>query len=422
MRREITMRLNGLMVALVLCAPLPTMSQDSYTIDELLRRADANNPRIAAARAGVMEAQGRHDQEGRYPNPFVEFMHDDVPTDSGSVSDGKSTVTLGQPIIIGGRRGHAVRAAEAGIEAAKWDYEEVRHLVFEELHNVWFEIAYLSDAMQIESDLVTRAKEIARLAKRETEVKRATVMAETFLAGILGLSTQQAIAVDRLQELLGGERLEANRLRGELESALDPTEVARLQSRSLAEHPRLLASEARVRQAEGDLRTARARVTPDITVSVLGGYAGRDDEGFAGAGVMIPIPLLNRLQGARAEAKAAFERREAEREQNAVGLQAELRIMLQLLNELDTLVETYGRSIVPMAQEAHAATLEDFREGRATVTDVLATLRDLAAAQRSELEFRLELSKTLSRYRHFVRYGPTSSVELPTEETKSSAR
>jgi len=407
---------------MLLCVWLPvsTVAEEPYTIDELMEMAVRHNPAIAGARAAVEEARGRQTQSALYPNPFVELMQDDVPGDSGDISDGTTRLSVGQPIIISGRRGHAVRAAEAGLDVARWNYEATRHRVFRELNEVWFEILYLSDAMQIESELITSAEEIADLAPRQSESMRAIVLAETLLARILGLSTEQAVARDRLEALLGGERVQASRLEGELESALDPSEVARLQRQSIAEHPRMQASKARLREAESRRLETASRVTPDVTVSAIGGVDGRNDEGFVGAGIMVPIPLFNRLQGERAEGRAAVKRLEAEQAESETELRAELRIMLQMLNELDTLVETYGRNIVPMAEEAFEATLQDYREGNATVTDALDALRSLGDARRSELRFRRELSDTLSRYRHFVRYGPAASIDMP-ESVDSTA-
>jgi cobalt-zinc-cadmium efflux system outer membrane protein len=204
--------------------------------------------------------------------------------------------------------------------------------------------------------------------------------------------------------------VETRRLQGALETALDPEEIARLQAQSVADHPRLRMKEAQVRGAESDWRAAESAVIPDVTFSVLGGYWGREEEGFVGAGVMVPLPLINRLQGRREEARAAITRREAEREIEEIALATELQTLLQLLNELDTLVHTYGSRLVPMAEESMAATSEAYAGGTAGMADALESLRSLAAARRAELRYRYELSTTLSRYRHFVLYAPEGSA------------
>jgi cobalt-zinc-cadmium efflux system outer membrane protein len=387
---------------------------EPFTIDELLVMADAHNPRIAAARAGMEEALGRQQQAGLYPNPFIAVMQDDVPSDSGDVGDGTTTVTLGQPVTLSRRRGHEVRAAEAGVDAAKWEFESVRHTVFNDLHETWFEIAFAGQAIEVEYALIEEAERLAGSARTEGERVRAELEAETLLAGVLTYVTRQAVARERLTELLGGIDVETHRLQGTLESALDPSEIARLQAQSVEEHPRLRMREAQVRGARSDWRAAESAVIPDVTFSVLGGYWGNDEEGFVGAGVMVPLPLINRLQGRRAEAKAGIARREAERDAEEIALETELQTMLQLINELDTLVQTYGTRLVPMAEESLLSTGESYAGGGVGMADALESLRSLAAVRRAELRYRYELSTTLSRYRHFVLYGPQGSPETVT--------
>ncbi len=383
---------------------------EPFTIDELLVMADAHNPRIAAARAGMREARGRQRQAGLYTNPFIEVMQDDVPSGSGDVGDGTTTVTLGQPVILSRRRGHEVRAGEAGVEAAAWEYESVRHTVFNELHETWLEIAFAGQAIEVEYALVEGAEGLASHARTDGERARAELEAETLLAGVLTYVTRQAVARERLRELIGGLEVETRRLHGSLETALDPGEIARLQAQSVADHPRLKMREAQVRGAESDWRAAESAAIPDVTFSVLGGYWGSDEEGFVGAGVMVPLPLINRLQGRREEARAAIARREAEREAEENALATELRTLLQLINELDTLVQTYGARLVPMAEASLSSTSEAYAGGEAGMADALESLRSLGAVRRAELQYRYEMSTTLSRYRHFVRYGPGQAV------------
>ena len=88
---------------------------------DLLTQAQTNAPRLAEAAAGVRQAEGLARQAGARPNPTVGM---EIENFSGSgiysgANNADTTLSLSQPLEVGGKRGARVAAGRAALDAAR---------------------------------------------------------------------------------------------------------------------------------------------------------------------------------------------------------------------------------------------------------------------------------------------------------------
>ncbi len=86
----------------------------------LFRQAEASAPRLAESQANVRSAEGRAQQAGLRPNPSLGLEVENLGTSgsSGGNPAVQSTLSIGQPLELGGKRSARVAAGQAGVTAA----------------------------------------------------------------------------------------------------------------------------------------------------------------------------------------------------------------------------------------------------------------------------------------------------------------
>jgi len=378
---------------------------DVYTLDDLLRLADENNPGIVAAARAVEAAEGRLVTARLYPNPAIAATQEDMPTDGIQADKGKSSVALEQPIVIGNRRRAAANAGRAEIAALKAALESERHAVWGELHQFLVEMLYLERAFQLQWSLVEDAEADAA-AVPEQDRPRMEFEVQRLRTGLLTTVTRRSVVELEIRRLVGGIVVPRNRLRGALIEKLDGRELAISTEDTVAEHPDTMAAQSRIEQDRRGIDLARAEIVPDITIRAGATYDQREDDTMAMVGVSIPIPLWNRNQGRIREARANVAIREAERDTVEQYLSARIDTLLQLLNELDTLAQDYATTLVPMAEHAHTAARDAVAAGGGTALELLDAQRTRSEARSEALRYRYELNRSLAELRHLRRYAP----------------
>lgn len=89
-------------------------ASQQLTLGAALQAAIDNSPTLSAARREVDAAQGALTQAGVYQNPSLDLEVEDLRSGMRS-----TTVTLSQPLELGGKRSARVAAAERALEAIR---------------------------------------------------------------------------------------------------------------------------------------------------------------------------------------------------------------------------------------------------------------------------------------------------------------
>jgi cobalt-zinc-cadmium efflux system outer membrane protein len=107
----------GAIVAVALVSP--ALAEPAPPFQDLLRQAATQSPRMAESLAAVNAAEGRARQAAVRPNPELGLEVENFGgTEDFGFSPVETTVSVAQPIELGGKRSARMDAAHADVEAA----------------------------------------------------------------------------------------------------------------------------------------------------------------------------------------------------------------------------------------------------------------------------------------------------------------
>ena len=366
----------------------------TLALHDLFALADANSPAIAAAVARRDAAEAALEQAGLYPNPSLDTGARELPLASGaSTDDSAAFAGVSQPVVVGKRRHRAVDAARARLAQADHALEDTRCNVLFEVYRAYVEILYFTQASELNRALLAEADALVRATADDPAAnRRARVQADERALEVVRYAAEAVYAADRLERFLGGVRPSPDQIHGQLVVGIVPAALAVQELDAVERHPEVLALHAEVEAATLDARRLRAELTPDVTVRVGAAHVGDRDEALGEVGLSVPIPIWDRSQGAIAEAEARAREADARLREARDRLRSEFRIVVQQVNEWDTLSSEYARVIVPPAEAAYRDAVEKLARGEATMTDVLDAQREWFRLANTQLQYLLRLN------------------------------
>ena len=360
------------------------------TLEDALARAAAQAPALVQARAAVEAAQGRRRQAGLIPNPEASI---EVENFNGSgIYNGtdvaETTVSIGQTIELGGKRGTRVRAGEAEIASAQLAAAIARANLVVEVKSRFAnalatgaQVDLARAALGRANDLLTSAQALvdagrepplralrARTAAAEAQAELDRVIAadnaaRASLAALLGDTT----APGRVVGSLGGP--------GRPAGAPDPT---------LSLDVRL--AEAEAEAARAIVARERAAGATDITAEVGVRRFEEDNEDAVVFGLSLPIPIFNRNQGNIAAANADVVAANSRRVQALAESVRRIRGAEDAYAAAESRVRTLEQIAGPAAQQALDLARAGFDAGRFSLLDVLDAEEAFASAQATLIE------------------------------------
>lgn len=357
------------------------------TLAEAVRLATTVAPaaqRVAGRRA---EAVGRARTDAQWANPIVELRRENegapIPYDDFA------TVTL--PIGVTGRRVALRSALSATRERATADsVDGIRAAGFDAAHAWWAywaarEVAAVAEAQGALYDRVAR---LDSLRAAEGEIAEATALrmrieAQRALHAAGQARAQAAFARAALAALVGESDPAA------IETAKDASVLA-------ASHAALPSVDSALVVAlrdRADLRAARAAVTaadrrrtaerlgtlPDV--SVTGGYKGTGGFSSTLLGVVVTPPLLNTNGGNRERTFGDWLVADADRRAAELRVSTEVRAAREAVQAIDAGTLGFDDAFVARADVVAAAAEAAYREGAASLVELLDAFRTAADAR-----------------------------------------
>lgn len=298
-------------LALSLFAFAASAADEELSLAQAQAAALRERPELVAAEAEARALEGAERQAALRPNPDLVLDVEDVAGtgDFENTSEAQTTLTLFQPIELGGDRRARTEVAAQHRALASFDLEARRLDVLADTASAFVEVL-------IAQEEVHHAGELVDLAVRE----RAAASERVRAGAALGVDeTRARFAEDeaRIHEARGRANLEAARLRlaatwgddapgferaaGDLHDVSAPPPLADLVAR-IGANPDLARFAAVRAERDAMLAQARARRIPNPLVGAgVRHLAGPDDTAFVFE-VAVPFPVFDRQQGAIAEA------------------------------------------------------------------------------------------------------------------------
>lgn len=385
-------------------------------LEDVLRLADLKNPDIASSRAQIGVAAGRLWQAELYPNPTLSLEAESVPARNPSLGRSENTISITQPIIIGGRRRAAIEAASAERLRDIVRLDDVRRRVLGEVRAVFMELVVLASAERLDEELIelasqTHAVAVARFEERaapESEMLKSQVELERLQLSRRARAHERSRLLRRMQALLGGVALAPEKLVGDLPNELPMIDLSLLLGAVERDHPRILAAQRDVEAAMHRLDSVEAARVPDLGLRLAYGRDEGSETDILEAGIEVGIPLFNRNQGriveARYEVRKAQQRLLAERGALVADVAAAHADYLEAVDRVQALTG----SIIPAAEKALSQARDGYQAGRQSFLDILDAQRTLSEARLSQLEG--QRAASLARARLIGLLGPLNEL------------
>ncbi len=305
--------------------PLPVEAPKAYSLDDLIRIALDQNPRLAQAVFSIDAARGRALQAGLYPNPVVSVIGDEL--GDREARWGIITVPqISQEIVTGGKLTLSRAAAERGVDQATLALAARRAELLASVRAAYYDVFALQRRIELFGQLRTLTQQSVDQTKRLKEAKQATqldvvqleVEAERIRAEAEAAEQELPAAFRRLAAAVGVRDLAQFKLAGSIDRSLPSYELDRVRQYVMGVHPEVRSAQVAVERAK--LLWQRAQVEPIPNVTVSGGYV-RQNENKSNdfmVGISVPVPLWNRNQGniLAAQARVGEAAKEVQRVEN----------------------------------------------------------------------------------------------------------
>ena len=385
------------LAAIAACIAASASGEEAPSFPAVVMQAERSSPRLMELAADVSIAEGHAQQAGVWPMPLLALEREDFGGSgpySGS-SRAQSTVSISEPLELGGQRGARIDAGRSAVAAAQARQVQLRAEFGYELA-----VAYATaEATQARVDLLSedlgRAKEDVRSARalveagKEGELRavQAEAAASAAQADLEAARADGIAALTRLSTLAGVGEPYSHVAPSLLNLSRHPNAEAP-RSNEMPSAPLIARAQAERDSSELRLTVEKKRAIPTPSFSVGRRRYAEDDAGAWVAGFSIPLPLTDRNRGEiaaaqselrAADARLAAARLEADgqwRTANAEADAAASRLAASQQGETS-------------AREAYRLARIGYEAGRTPLIELLGTRRAFTDAQLRSLDARV---------------------------------
>lgn len=368
----------------------------SMTMDEAASAALKNNPELQALRLEEEAAKGQLEKARLLliSNPQIEgsVSRREQQKEEGSGKFSNYGFRLSQEFEIAGQRGLRIEFTEKGLLKVRLEIENKNRLLTGEVKDAFAgaialkrKVELTKETVNLKEDLLnfTRIKfqagDVSGLELNLAEVEFSKAKRDLILA-----ERESKEAVLALQGLLGIKPGAEFRIEGELSAELpllpDKEELQRL----VLQRPDGKAALLEEERSNLAFALAKRSVVPNITLS--GSYDREEQRDTVGLSVSIPLPIFDRKQAERKEAKAKAEQAKI----NLAGLERSIqREFDQACNGFVSSQEeisVFKKEILNKSLENLSLLNLAFKEGKIGFFDVRLAQRDAIEVQFSYLE------------------------------------
>ncbi len=374
-------------------------AQDRITSLSLQQAIDLATRENFALRAAQFDYQAMRANEitaGLIPNPTVSYMAEQL----GEPERNKEqhTVTLGQTIETGGKRGRRLDSARAATRVAEHTAAGVEQQIVFQTKKSFADVLSAKAALDLAEQNMKSLSDVEQLQRVRaskgdiSELELLRIQVQQFAFERDAADARQALQAAKiaLRAVVGPEKIaEDYDTVGTLEFKDFSFNKSDLYELARANRPDIRAADAAREKAQADINLARANAWWDITPQLEYRKDGKFDS--YGLGVSLPLRIFDRNQGEITRALADARRADAAYQATLVQGLSEVDTALgATVTERQKLVALRD-SYVPKAEKARATVEFAYRRGGASLLDFL-------DAQRSYRETSLEYVRSLGNY------------------------
>ncbi|MCM5571655.1 TolC family protein [Burkholderiaceae bacterium FT117] len=362
-----------------------------FGLDQLIERARAESPTMAAVRAEALAARAGVATARAYPNPELQAGGSNSSARiAGAPAGSGNSIAITQRIESPTLREARGRGSEAAAQAAGHAVQATEQALVANVRIRFFDLLRARE-------LVTAARQdlgLAELIRDRVAVRVSTgeaprfdlIRAETEAARARTALAQRqgelAAARARLRELVAPSLPESFDVDGDFQASLPPADPGLLGDGVIAVHPELRLAEAERERARWQVQVERANLMPGVDLFLARERTPDLDTTRAGIGVR--IPLFDRRAGPIEEARQRQARADAIAEQRAFELRQRLEAAWHRYEAARSTVAALENGVLEKAEAALGVAEAAYRFGERGILDYL-------DAQRQYRQLRIEL-------------------------------
>jgi outer membrane protein TolC len=373
------------------------------SLETLVAEALEQNPEIKAMRRVFDMMRARAPQAKALPEPMLGYGYTgNAPLPPFDIQKGDPSsarmLSFTQEVPYPGKLALKGKMAQVEADAEWWNYEQVRLNVVAEVKDAYFDLYYVSRAIETVAKNKELFEKFARIAEAsysvgkgiQQDVLKAQVEISRLIDQLTVLEQRRQTIETRLNSLLFRE-LETPVGRPEEISPREFTySLAALNEAALANYPLLKVQRRKIDREQYGVELARKEFYPDFTIGVTYfNRPGMPEMYGVNVGVKIPLYFWQKQRPAMAEATASA-RAERERLDNAMTLLFfRIKDRYLAVTTAQRLVKLYGTTIIPQSSLSLESAISGYEVGK---VDFLTLIDNLVTLLNYELGYYEQLS------------------------------
>jgi len=347
----------------------------SISVDEAVDLALKGSTMLRAKQQEYRATQANEITAGLRPNPVASYVAEQL---GNRNVDPQHTVTLGQPIELGGKRQRRLDSARAASQVTAAELDDLRRQVVAQVKKAFTDLLVADAILNLTAASLRSLDEVERLQRiraekgdiSELELTRLQLQRFAFERDLVDARQATVAARIALGLAIGRDTVPPDVvIVGELTRPDGLPDTEALRRRALDARPDLKAAEAARIRARADRELARANAWWDVTPQLEYQRIGSDNT--FGIGVSVPIRVFDRNQGEVARTRAEIERAEANREATLQRVLAEVDTALSQVTSARDKLKLLNEVYLPKAQRARDTVEFAYRRGGVSLLDFL---------------------------------------------------
>ena len=356
-------------------------AQETLTLERALTLARDRTPSVLSARARIEEARARLSAASLFlrDNPEV----DAAAGRRNSPADDSEKVEVGviQKLDLGGRRSARIGIARAELVSSAADAENALRQALRSVASAFFRAYQGQERVALASGAEAITSEILETARRRHEagdvaildVNLAQAAVARARADVHAARSTQSAALGELRALLAFPAEQEVKLEGTLQISR-VYDLPDLLAKAI-DRPDIRALQSELEAANAEFRLGRALAWPEFGIG--GRYEREEGDDVVLGAVRLTLPLFDRGQNVRAEARARAHRIELELDAARRDVRREVSTALEVYLEQKAAAEELEKNGLRVLEDNESLSRESYEAGQISLAELLLVRREI---------------------------------------------